>query len=720
MVQGQSSIARIGKEAPGDPLIACILFVAQHFGQNFQRGALSALARDERGFLPFHQAEAALDLCFINHERLYARKVRNLARELPAIIRRTDGACAVLIEAKDDQYLVWEPGDDAPFWADETSVEESYAGQAVAVSADPTAIRAEERPWDEQAKRHWFWSEIRRMRRSFYPVLGAALMINLLGFALPLFTMNVYDRVIPNKAVSSLWVLAVGALLAFAVEFTLRLARSTLLDDLGRELDVKLSEKIFSKVLNMPLADRRGSTGMLARRVSEFESIRDFFASTTVVLIVDVLFLFLFLIMIAVLAGWLALVPLTIIAVMGIAGYFLQRRMVQASLDNQADMSIQHSMLVEAIGGAETVKSCAAEGQVLGQWRRMVDTSARTQATMRRTGAAAINLATLGQQFSSLALVVGGFYLFDAGKISMGAIIAIVMLAGRSMAPVGQLAFLMTRGRQALTTMASIQQMIEGDDERRMGSSALNLTIDTGNVSVEGLSFTYPGAAAPSLTDIDLKIEAGERIAIVGRVASGKSTLGRLLCGLYAPEAGNIFIDGLDSRQHSPIYLRSQFRFVGQDSVLFSGSIKQNMQYCAPAATDADLLATLQSIGADRFMGRDETGLDRGTGERGGQLSGGQRGFLTIARALASPSRLLFLDEPTGAMDTQSERLFIQALDKAVAKTQTVIIATHREAILQMCDRIIVIDGGRIVADGPRADVLARSSKDAATKEPTS
>ncbi|MDK2759774.1 MAG: type I secretion system permease/ATPase [Sphingopyxis sp.] len=712
MAQNQFPIARIGKEPPGDPLIACILFVAEHFGQNFQRGALAALARDERGFLPFHQAQAALDLCFINNDRLQARKIRQVARDLPAIILRKDGGCAVLLDAQGGQLLVWEPGYDAPLWADEAAVEDDYAGQAISVAADPTAIRAEERPWDEPAKRHWFWSEIRRMRRSFYPVLGAALMINLLGFALPLFTMNVYDRVIPNKAVSSLWVLAVGALLAFAVEFILRLARATLLDDLGRELDVKLSEKIFSKVLNMPLADRRGSTGMLARRVSEFESVRDFFASTTIVLLVDIAFLILFLIMIAVLAGWLALVPLLIILTMGTAGFFLQRRMVQASLDNQADASIQHAMLVEAIGGAETVKSCAAEGQVLGHWRRMVDTSARTQATMRRTGAAAINLATLGQQFSSLALVVGGFYLFDSGKISMGAIIAIVMLAGRSMAPVGQLAFLMTRGRQAMTTMASIQQMIEADDERRMGSSALNLTIDKGNIAVEGLSFTYPGASAPSLSDIDLKIAAGERIAIVGRVASGKSTLGRLLCGLYAPQAGNIFIDGLDSRQYSPIYLRSQFRFVGQDSVLFSGSIKQNMQYCAPSASDADLLATLQSIGADRFMGRDETGLDRGTGERGGQLSGGQRGFLTIARALASPSRLLFLDEPTGAMDTQSERLFIQALDTAVAKTQTMVIATHREAILQMCDRIIVIDGGRIVADGPRAEVLARSNRD--------
>lgn len=696
-------------EGSGDPLIACILFVAEHFGQNFHKSALSALARDERGFLPFHQAEAALDLCLIHNERLRGRKVHGFARKLPAIIRRQDGGCAVLIEARDDQYLTWYPGADAAVWTAEDSIEADYAGQAIAVAADPTAIRAEERPWDAMAKRHWFWSEIRRMRRSFYPVLGAALMINLLGFALPLFTMNVYDRVIPNKAVSSLWVLAIGALLAFAIEFTLRLARATLLDDLGRELDIKLSEKIFSKVLNIPLADRRGSTGMLARRVSEFETVRDFFASTTIVLLVDVAFLFVFLAMIMVLAGWLALVPLLIILGMGIAGYFLQRRMVSASLENQADASIQHSMLVETIGGAETIKSCAAEGQVLGQWRRMVDTSSRTQAALRRTGAAAINLASLGQQFSSLALVVGGFYLFDAGKISMGAIIAIVMLAGRSMAPVGQLAFLMTRGRQALTTMDSIQQMIEADDERRMGSSTLDLKIDVGHVAVEGMSFTYPGASMPSLNDINLDIKAGERIAIVGRVASGKSTLGRLLCGLYAPDEGSIKIDGLDSRQYSPIYLRSQFRFVGQDAVLFSGSIKQNLQLCAPATSDAHLLHTLKSIGADQFMGRDESGLDRVTGERGSQLSGGQRNFLAIARALAAPSRLLFLDEPTGAMDMHSERHFIKALEASLDKTQTVIIATHREAVLHICDRIIVIDGGRIVADGPRAEILAKS-----------
>jgi len=704
-MRNQISQDRLRVVPTDDPLIACIRFVTEHFGQNFQHAAFSALARDANGWLPFHQAEAALDLAFLHNELLWARQVRKFARKLPAIVRTTDG-CAVLLEARADQYLVWRPGYTDPVWTDEAVVEESYAGEAIAVTADPTAIRSDERPWDELAKRHWFWNEVYRMRRAFYPVLGAALMINLLGLALPLFTMNVYDRVIPNKAVSSLWVLAIGTLLAFAVEFTLRLARANLLDQLGRELDIKLSEKIFSKILNIPLADKRGSTGMLVRRVSEFETVRDFFASTTVVLIVDVAFLVLFIAMIAVLAGWLALIPLGIIAGMITAGFFLQRRMTEAALESQADASIQHAMLVESIGGAETVKSCAAEGQMLGRWRQMVDTSSRTQAKMRRSTAAAINLASVGQQFSSLSLVIGGFYLFDAGKISMGAIIAIVMLAGRSMSPVGQLAFLITRGRQALTTMASIQQMIEADDERRMGSGALDIEIGRGAIALDNVSFTYPGAAAPSLSDINLKIEPGERVAIVGRVASGKSTLGRLLCGLYGPTEGHIYIDGVDSRQYSPIHLRSQLRFVGQDSVLFAGSIKQNLKLCNPSTSDAELLELLQSIGAAQFLSRDESGLDRVAGERGNLLSGGQRGFLAIARALASPSKLLFLDEPTGAMDTQSERLFLSALEKRFDKSQTVVIATHREAILHLCDRIIVIDSGKIVADGPRKDIL--------------
>ena len=530
-----------------------------------------------------------------------------------------------------------------------------------------------------------------------------------LAFALPLFTMNVYDRIIPNRAASSLWVLAIGVLIAFGVEFALRIARANLLDELGRKLDLRFSERIFAKLINLPLAERSGDTGKLARRVSEYEIIREFFASTTVVLMVDLLFFVLFLAMIAILAGWLVLIPLSVAALAFFAGLSLQRKMLTATQDAQADAGLQHSLLVETIGSSETLKACGAEGRMLGKWRTYARMTAQTQEQLRRLGSYAVTMASLCQQLSSIGLVIGGFYLFDAGSISMGAIIAIVMLAGRSLAPIGQLAFVMTRGRQALTTLDSIDQLMSRADERSQGSRTIVPQIRTGKLVLEGLGFSYPGSVREALSDINITVEPGERIAIIGRVASGKSTLGRLLCGLYYPTAGSVLVDGLDNRQYRPHDLRAQFRFVGQDAELFSGSIKDNLLMGAPDASDAELVDALRRVGADEFLGRDAGGFDRATGERGRNLSGGQRGLLVLARALAAQSKLLFLDEPTGAMDMRTEKAFVDKLSDALYPQQTLIVATHRHAILSLCNRLIVMDGGKVVADGPREQIMAQA-----------
>ena len=318
----------------------------------------------------------------------------------------------------------------------------------------------------QAARTHWFWSEVWRVRRGFMFVALAAGVINLLAFALPLFTMNVYDRIIPNKSVASLWVLALGVMLAMGLEFTLRLARGQLLDEIGRDLDAKLSQKLFEKVMNIPLLERTGSTGAFARRVSEYELVRDFFASTTVVLAVDMVFMVLFLILIALIAPPLVLVPITGLAIMVTAGLTLQKSMTQVSKDAQADASLQHSVLIESIGGLETLKAARAEGPMLGRWRRYAQTSAGTQEQLRRLTSVAVNMASLAQQGITIGLIVGGFYMFNAGWISMGAIIALVMLAGRALAPVGQFAFLITRARQALVTLETLQTLMEGPDER--------------------------------------------------------------------------------------------------------------------------------------------------------------------------------------------------------------------------------------------------------------
>jgi ATP-binding cassette subfamily C protein LapB len=695
-----------------DPVLDCLTFLARRSDRPSSPVLLRAgLALSATGTLPFHQVEPALEQVGMRGEPVVRHRISGWRlQQLPAIAELTEDRAIVLLEMKGGDALIYAPGTAEPMWVPSSDLDSAFTGQAIAVEADPTREREGERPWDKARRTHWFWSEVWKVRREFWPILLAALIVNLLALAVPLFTMNVYDRVIPNKAVPTLWVLAIGVFLALGFDYTLRLARSQLVDEIGRRLDAKYSQKLFEKVMNLPMADRQGSTGAFAKRVSEYEGVRDFFASTSVVLLVDIAFMVIFLVLITVLAGPLVLVPIVGIVIMLTAGFVLQKRMAQTSIDAQADSSLQHSVLVESISGIETLKSARAEGQMLGRWRRYASMSAATQEKMRRLTSVAVNMASESQQAISVGLVIGGFYLFNNGDITMGAIIAIVMLAGRAMSPIGQFAFLITRARQSMTTLDSLQRMMEATDERQVAARSIVPEIRVGHLEMKGASFRYPAASVDSLSGINLKIAPGERIAIIGRVASGKSTLGRLMCGLYAPTDGEMLVDGLDSRQYHPHQLRDSFRYVGQDAELFSGTVRDNLLLGAATAEDQQLIDAVDRTGADNFLSRDAAGFDRPVGERGALLSGGQRSLLVLARALVTPSKLLFLDEPTGAMDTQTELYFIEKLKGALGKDQALVVSTHRHNMLSICDRLIVIDAGKILADGPREQVLGQLS----------
>ena len=691
-----------------DPVLDCLTYLAREADRPSSPVLLRAgLALDDTGSLPFHQIEPALDQVGMRGHPTSRRLKGWPSRQLPAIIELTENRAAVMLDMRDRDVLLYAPGMAEPVWVPLAELESVYAGQAVFVEADPTKEREGERPWDKAKRTHWFWSEVYKIRREFWPVMLAALIVNLLSLAVPLFTMNVYDRVIPNKAVSTLWVLALGVGIALVFDFVLRLARSQRIDEIGRKLDAKLSQKLFEKVMNLPMADRQGSTGAFARRVSEYEMVRDFFASTTVVLGVDVVFLFLFLILNTVIGGWLVMVPITGIAIMFIAGISLQKAMGRAALDAQADASLQHSVLVESIAGAETLKSARAEGQMLGRWRRYSAMTAVTQERMRRLTSVAVNLAGIASQMMSIGLLIGGFYQFNEGNMTMGGIIAIVMLAARAISPIGQLAFVITRGKQAIATLNSLQMLMEANDERKNALRSIVPEIRAGSIELSNVEFQYPGASRNSLSALNLSIKPGERIGIIGRVASGKSTLGRILCGLYVPTGGTMTVDALDSRQYHPHQLRDAFRFVGQDADLFSGSVRDNLMLGAAQADDNQLIDAVVRSGADIFLSRDAAGFDLQVGERGSNLSGGQRSLLVLARALVRPSKMLFLDEPTGSLDTQTELYFIEHLKTALAPDQTLIVATHRHNMLSIVDRLLVIDGGRVLADGPRDEVLA-------------
>ena len=697
------------RHAPqADELLDAVAAIADMFERPFSEARVKkGLALDEDGILPLDQIDHAFDAVGLRCHLVRRPLAGWSAENVPAILLIEGDRPLILtaIEGRDCRVRV--PGTSADIQIDRVVIEAAYSGQGVIVRLDPTSEMARERPWDDAPKQHWFWSEVRKERDQYGYVMLASLLINLVAFAMPLFTMNVYDRIIPNKAAASLWVLALGALFAVAVEYGLRLARTGLIDEVGRGIDARLSQRLLDKVLNLPLATQRGSTGALARRVTDYEQVRDFFASTTIVLITDILFLFVFVGLIAVLGGWLAVIPVIAMAIMLAMGWILQRKMSAAVADAQVDASLLQTTLIEAIGSLETVKACRAEGRMLGRWRRLSASNAYTQEEMRKLTATAVNLATLCQQGTSVALIIGGFFLFNAGIISMGAIIAVVMLASRSLAPVGQLAFLMTRGRQAFVTLKSLQTLMDQDDERDKGSRSVAPEVRDGHLLLDHVGFRYPETDRESLADINLRIEPGERIGLIGRVASGKSTLGRLLCGLYDPSNGSYRIDGLESRQYDPHDLREALRFVGQDAELFSGTVRENLLVGADGASDAGIIDAVRKSGADEFLGRDTAGFDFHIGERGSRLSGGQRSFLVLARAFMGPARLLFLDEPTGAMDSQTEKLFVDRLQNAVAPEQTLVVATHRMAVLNLVDRLIVMDNGRIVADGPRDEILA-------------
>ncbi|QUL37992.1 ATP-binding cassette domain-containing protein [Erythrobacter sp. JK5] len=689
-----------------DSLSRCVAEIAARYATVVAPSAFAQLPRNADGRLPWHQAESALELAGVNFDAVTRSRLPTGTGVYPALVELLDGRFVLAIEARDGDLLVWKPDIEGEVWVPRAEIADQFAGRLYSVFANPDIQREGEAPWHAKARGHWFWGELRKERRSFWPVILASLLINVLAVALPLFTMNVYDRVIPNRATETLWVLGAGVALVFALEFALRRGRTAVLDQITKRLDLKLSQKIFGRLLATPLQERQGHTGSLAARVSEYAIVRDFFASTTVVLMIDVLFLFVFVGVIAIIGGWLALIPLTIITAMLIAGYILQRKVTAAAQDAQADYGLQQTLLVESLAGMETLKSMGGEGGALGRWYRLAEAGAHSQERLRNINSVAVGLAQTFQQVSTVSLIIGGYFLFAAGQISMGAIIAIVMLASRSLAPAGQIAYVLTRGRQANEMLASIERLFEASDERQRGGSLAPATVSRPLITLKDVRFSYPESGQPALDGLNFEFKPGERVAIVGRVASGKSTLGRILCGLYQPSEGTMLVNGLDAGQYRPEQLRDALRFVGQDADLFSGSIRDNLSLGRRDATDERMLAALRQTGADQFLARDNGGFERPVGEGGRRLSGGQRSFLALTRALVTPCELLYLDEPTGAMDSQTEKLFADRLAGALSEHQTLVIATHRPALFALCERLIVLSNGKVAADGPIKQVL--------------
>ena len=551
----------------------------------------------------------------------------------------------------------------------------------------------------------WLMAPIRANRRAYAQVALAAALINLFALVTSLFSMTVYDRVVPNNATNSLIVLSTGVFIVLAFDLVLKMLRAYFIDIAGRNIDADVGGRIFRQMLGMKLAARKGSTGAFAGSLREFETLREFFTSATLAAVVDVPFIGLFLIVIAAIGGWLVVVPLAMVPLVIGAGLAIQRPLERLTQRSMVGGLSKQGVLVECVGALETVKATAAGPMLAARWTRAVDEHAEVSTRQRAVAGIAINVAGLAQNLSYVGVIIMGVSLVAGGELTTGGLVACSILGGRAVGPLAQIATLLTRITHARGAYRVLDRLMADGGEVEAGRAYLRRGTVAGALALDRVTFRYPGQARPALADVSLSLGACERVGVIGRTGSGKSTIARLLLGLYEPAEGMVSVDGTDVRQFHPRDLRRHVGAVLQDVTLFSGSVRDNIALDRADVDDAEVLRVAELAGVHEFMRSVPGGYDLKLADRGEGLSGGQRQAIAIARALAGQPRVLLLDEPTSAMDTQSEGGLIERLASEIAG-RTLLLVTHRLSLLRLVDRVIVMDGGRVAADGPRDAVL--------------
>jgi ATP-binding cassette subfamily C protein LapB len=542
-------------------------------------------------------------------------------------------------------------------------------------------------------------------RRLYRDALIAALLINVFAMAMPLFTMNVYDRVVPNNAVETLWVLAIGITLVVIFNMILSTARSHVVDSASKRVDVRLSAQIMERVLDLRMEGRPVSVGSFAANLRSFESIRDFIASATITTLVDLPFILLFLLALAWISPWMVLPPLVAIVLILLVSLAAQARMESLTMASYQASSQRNATLVEALTGLESVKTLNAQGSIQRNWERATEYIALTGGKLKLISSSTVGFVQAVQQLVSISVVIIGVYQAQESAISMGGIIAASMIAGRCLAPLGQVAGLLMQYQNARTSLGSIDNYMKLPIERPAEAEFLHRPVFHGGIEFRDVTFSYPGSKQPVLKKVSFKLKPGEKVGIIGRIGSGKTTLEKLALALYQPTEGAVLLDGVDVRQIDPADVRRAIGHVPQDPLLFYGSLKHNLAMGAPYADDASILAAANMAGVTDFANLHPDGFDMVIGERGESLSGGQRQSVAVARALINDPPILLLDEPSSNMDHQSEAQLRKRLGEASA-TKTILLVTHRTALLDLVDRLIVIDNGHIVADGPKEQVV--------------
>lgn len=706
-----SGASDAGRPAEDDTLSLALVDVARHYGIVAQPVSVGAGLPVVTGRLPLDYVEEAAARMGLRAALVSAASIASCRASMPVIFVTADQRALIVWSITDPasggavRAVVSVPG--APQLKSELAaadLDRAAAGRIVTLA--PAELRGEAAaPAPDRTDRPWLRSAFAGTTGIYAEAIAATLAINVLALALPLYTMNVYDRVLPNAAVETLWSLSIGVVLAVLFDFLIKLLRSRFVDTAGRRADVLLGNLVYGRLVGARMSGPPASAGVRANTIRELDTLREFYASATLTTFGDLPFLLLFLAMIAVVGGWLVLIPILSVPLLLAIGWLTQRSVGLLTERVARQSAVKNAVVVETVAGLETIKAAGAESWAASQWERASADSIRSGTEIKHASNTGIYLVHAAQTLTQVAMIVAGFYMASAGALTMGALIASTMLAGRAMQPLAQLALLVSRLHQIRTSYRMLSEIVTAPQERPDHARFVAPVQAAGGLAFEAVAFRYLDDAAPVLDGVTFSLEPGDRAALVGGIGTGKSTILRLAQALRQPQAGRVLLDGVPVSHLDPAVLRSRVGLALQGGEIFSGTIRSNILLQLTAADDA-LIAAARIAGALDWIARLPRGFDTPIGERGAGLSGGQRQTLLLARVIVRNPQVVLLDEPTSDLDPRTEQLVVENLGRWL-EGRTALIVTHRPAVLALVDRLIVLEGGKVRFDGPKAGVLA-------------
>jgi len=629
----------------------------------------------------------------------------------------TDEKACILTEISPDRKyakIILPEIEDGENWVKVEDLEAEYLNYAFLLKPEHHYKDAHQRILKHE-KKHWFWDTVKYSKKIYTDVIVASFLINLFVMATPIFTMNIYDRVVPNNAIDTMWVFATGIVVLYVFDMILKFLRSYFLENAGKKSDIIMSSLIYEQVLNMKMSHKPSSIGSFASNLKDFDSIRNFFTSSSIATMIDLPFAIIFLFIIYIIGSWMVVIPIMSAMFIIVYSLIIQHPLQKSIESTYESTARKNGILIESLTALETIKALGISGHSQWKWEEATGDVAKKSLKSKILSNSISTIVNFIVQFNTVVLIVAGVYAIGNKELSMGGLIAIVMLGSRTLAPLAQVASLISNFQQTKTAYKTLDDIMQLPVEREDGKQFVQRPSFKGKIEFKNVSFTYPGSDKKVLDNVSFTIYPQESVGIIGTNGSGKTSIEKLILGLYEPDEGSILIDGIDIKQIDPADLRQGISYVAQDTILFKGTLKENIIVRMPDASDEEILKVAEISGAKRFVDIHPMGFDMPVGERGESLSGGQKQAIAIARAFIHTAPIILLDEPTNSMDSSSEMNFIRAL-REYKKGRTTIIISHKNALLQITQRLILLEQGKILLDGPYKIVMKKLSEQAKGK----